>query len=419
MFSCKPRFPPLAAWLVGFSLLRFFAVAFPVAASLTLLCAAEPLQLVSERYILTEAFGTFVFAVLLVAAFAYLRLSSFSLLALIQILGVSLVTLRVSALPLVVTLSILLPLLSRRAMSVWKSLRRSLRGTSARVTWARGLRFIALPLVFSIGFSQLMLFGYRLIYGALTGGPAAYTHADGLFLAADLAPVIKPLDFPVPATRDAVFRSIKYPLSDPDLRSAQRLFPGGLDDSITRAGRASEVEANRLARDTAWNALRRDPLAAVRLALSTYAEYFDYNKLKSFVLLEQRGVPPLPRDIDMMKVTFGLDVRQRNLNSWTKTWEQHAILWYWFLLIVPLVFPLALVANLRRATTAHLICAVCALAFLFDAIAPVEFPDPRYLTTLAWLAFLMIGSLFPRSAARTRASLEAHRFASADGLEIT
>ena len=393
----------LAAWLVAFALVRFFAAEFRLAAGLSLACALEPLQLVSERYMLTEAIGTFVFAVLLVAAFTYLRTSSLSILALIQMLGVFLVSLRVKWLLLAVTLSILLPLFSRRALSVWRTFRR-------RRDFGRALRFVAIPLIFSVGLSQVMLFGYRLLYGALTDGPPGYTHADGFFLAAELAPVVDPGAFPAPSMRDAVFRDLTYPLADPDLRYAQRLLPGGLDNAIERACGGRAIEANRLAHITAVNALREHAVAAARLAVTTYDEYFDYSKAKANLLFEQRGIAPLPRDVDMMKLVFGADVRQRNISSATKTWELWAIPWYWFLLFLPFIYMLALLAVPKRVLPAHIICAVCAMIFVFNAVVPVELADPRYLTTLAWLAFVLIGSLFSRRVRRTAPTVERPAF---------
>lgn len=383
----------VAAWLVGFALIRYFAASFRIAAICALACAVEPLQLVSERYVLTEAFGTFVFAIYLVAVFAYLRSGSLSLLALVQVLGVFLVALRLSFLPVVLCVSVLAPLLWRRAASFWRALARTINNHSPRLSWNVAIRFIAIPLVFSIAISQLMLFGYRILYGQLTGGPSGYTHAAGTFLAAEFAPLIQPLDFPIATQRQTVFGRLAYPLSNPDLRSAQRTLPGGLDAAILRDARGNQLEADRLARATALNAIERDPIGVIELAASTFAEYFHYDKLRVDTHLEQTGGPPLPRDIAMMKITFGLDVADRSLPSLTKSWEQACIIWYWFLLILPLVFPVYLALNRRQAGAAHLICAVCALWFLFDAVVPVERPDPRYLTTLAWLAFIIVGSL--------------------------
>lgn len=160
----------IASWLVGVCLVRYFASGFLIAALCALACAVEPLQLAAERCVSAESVGTFVFAVFLLAAFSYLKTSSISTLALIQILGVLLVTLRLGFLPIVSSMSVVLPVLSRRAISFWRSSRRF------GINWISALRFVFVPLLVSIILSQGLLFAYRHLYGELLNKPPAYTY---------------------------------------------------------------------------------------------------------------------------------------------------------------------------------------------------------------------------------------------------
>ena len=114
----------IASWLVGVCLVRYFGASFKIAALCSIACAVEPLQLMRERYVMTETLATFGFAVLMWAMLNYLKTSGVSTLSLIQILGVLLVSLRLSFLPIVVVMSVVLPLVSRRGISFWRSSRR-------------------------------------------------------------------------------------------------------------------------------------------------------------------------------------------------------------------------------------------------------------------------------------------------------
>jgi hypothetical protein len=296
----------IASWLVGVCLLRYFASGFRIAALCALACAVEPLQLAAERSVSAESIATFVFAVFLLAAFSYLKTSSVSTLALVQILGALLITLRLRFLPIVLTMSIVLPILSRRAISFWRSSRRF------GINWINGLRFVFAPLLVSIILSQTLLFAYRHLYGELLDKPPAYTY-----------------------------------------RATNR-FP--------------------------------------RPAASTYAEYFDINRLKSNLQLEEgQFVDALSGETQAIRVALGIDVQTRRFASLTKKWENESLVWCCFLMILPLVFPVYLAINWRRIRTPHVVCGLCGLLLLLGAVVPVESPKPRYLTTLAWLAFIMIG----------------------------
>src|SRR5262249_22581654 len=56
-------FSAFAAWLLSFVLAKVFSVRNVLAAMAGILCAIEPLQLLAERYILTECCVNFLFAV--------------------------------------------------------------------------------------------------------------------------------------------------------------------------------------------------------------------------------------------------------------------------------------------------------------------------------------------------------------------
>ncbi len=146
---------------------------------------------------------------------------------------------------------------------------------------------VAVHLLTAVLLTQALLFGYRHWYGHLAHEPAEYLSRDGFFLAADMAPIIKPVDFPVAGKRAQVFGSLRFPLSDPDARRVQRWVEGGICQAILHSADNNEDEANRLARKTALRAIKRNPLGLLKLGALTYWEFFRYDQLKWALELNQ------------------------------------------------------------------------------------------------------------------------------------
>jgi hypothetical protein len=325
----------IASWLIGVCLVRYFASGFTIAALCSLACAIEPLQLRAERCVLTESVASFVFAVFLVAIFSYLKTSSLSLLALIQILAVLLVTLRVSFVAAAWIASFFIPLASRRAISFWRSSRQSIRrGSVAGIKWITAVRFVLLPLSFSILLSQSLLFGYHRLHRELLRQPTTYPNRAGLSV-----PVV------VPPPADSF-------------------------ESLKQAG-------------------------------FKYAKYFNVDRLmRSLQLDEGQFVDALPGETQAIRVAFGIDVTKQSSTfppgfrsmPLTKRWQERSVMWCWFVILLPLLYPAYLAIHWRRIRVPHIIVGLCGLMLLLEAVVPVESPNPRYLTTLAWLEFLMIGS---------------------------
>jgi hypothetical protein len=313
----------IGSWLIAACLVRYFATGFMLAAVCSVACAVEPLQLIAERYVLTESVLTFVFAVFLVAVFSYLKTSSLSLLALIQIIAVILISLRASFVPLAWIASISIPLCSRRAISFWRSSRQSMRRSSGGIKWISGLRFVLVPLFFSILLSQSLLLGYRHLYGELLQRPPAYTY--------------------------------------------------GTD----------------LARVAGFGLLNQ--------AASKYVEYFDTGRFNSSLQREEgQFVDALPGETNAIKVAFGIDVARQSPASLARKWEERCLIWCWCVVLLPILYPLYLAVKWRRIRMPHIVVALCGMILLLQALLAGGSPAPRYLTTLGWLAFLMIGSMAAR-----------------------
>ena len=197
-----------SAWLVAICLIRYLRTSVAVGATCSLLCAIEPLQLLAERYVLTETLATLVFAVFMLLCFRYFASPNLQRLLVIQVSGVLLISLRISFLPLIILCSFALPLfLQRERRSAFFTLGELFRsrlkdGGSFR-------RQIALPLLLGFLLSQTLLVGYRHLYGSLIGPPMrghpALFYRQGMFLISDFAPIIQSVDYPIPGQRAEIF----------------------------------------------------------------------------------------------------------------------------------------------------------------------------------------------------------------------
>jgi hypothetical protein len=393
----------IAAWIVSVCLVRFFQVRFWIAAIAGLLCAIEPLQLISERFVLTEAPSTFLFAIYIFLALEYLKLGRLAILVLLQCVAIPLISLRISFLPLVLLSSVLVPLLGPWGRRLWRNLWKA-RGPDASL-WP-GLRQGVVHLLIAVLVSQTCLFCYRHLNGRLSRLPAAYVYADGQFLLCFWAPIVQKGDFPIPELRNAIFDNLQYNLRDPALRANQCYSPGGLVPNLIKAvdarngGPDAQLEY-KLAKRTALRAARRDPLALLRLSAKTFAAYFDTASLRQQEEIEEGfhhdSTPEFKQDL---LTRFGERYDGVHIQSFTQQYHFRMIPWYQFLIVAPLLFiPLALLAS-REYFLQWMYLGIVALMFACQAVVVTPIPNARYLTALAWLIMLMfsaaIGSVYEK-----------------------
>lgn len=139
----------------------------------------------------------------------------------------------------------------------------------------------------------------------------------------------------------------------------------------------------------------------LRVAGSRYSEYFNADRLRQSLELEEgQFVDAVPGETQAIWVAFGIDVTEQSPTSGrmpvTKAWQERTVIWCWFVIVLPLLYFGYLAANWRRVRVPHTIVGLCGLVLLLEALVPADSPNPRYLTTLAWLEFLMIGSVGTR-----------------------
>jgi hypothetical protein len=132
-------------------------------------------------------------------------------------------------------------------------------------------------------------------------------------------------------------------------------------------------------------------------AAPRYAEYFNAGKFRwSLQREEGQFVDALPGETKAILVAFGIDVSRQSPASLARKWEERCLIWCWCVVLLPILYPVYLAVKWRRIRMPHIVVALCGMILLLQALLPAGSPAPRYLTTLAWLAFLMIGSMAGR-----------------------
>ena len=388
--------------MVAFALERYARASKGIALCCALLCAIEPLQLVYERFILTEALSTFLFAALVTLAFRYLADNDAAALLVIPLIGTALVSVRVSFLPQLSATSVLLPLLSPAAVSFWKTVR-----IRSQIAQFRHGKTVLVHLILLGVLTSTCLYVYRGWYGKKINGPPAYIEESGLFIMSDFAPILQPSDFVDPDIRKRLFEKQLVDLHNHYLRTAQRFAPNGLsqtllnivapDHSGVAVARASDV-----ARAAAIHAIRRDPAGFAELIEQNLVDYFNWADLHRALLVDQFRDQPIPPSTQDMFKNFGFDVPRQPPAGLTMLWAEHSGYWCMFLILLPPLASLFLfVPNMSGKPQLFLLLIYAWMIWGVSTVA-VEGDAPRYLTALAWLFFLILGVVWTGLAGRAK-----------------
>jgi len=237
------------------------------------LCSLDPLQLVWERYVMTETVSLFFYALVLLFSFLYLKQRCLWQLAIVQILSLLVISFRMSYLLVVQVSAFLLPLIAflpEIRAAFWKHPSTLLK-TSA-------IKSAGLHLIFSILLMFVLLQGYRQLNGRLAGREPAFLHNSGLSVLTTWAPVLKPTDSPDPRLSELIANGNQFRLNDLWSRDGQLYSPGGLVD------RWKQIEPNaaisdQVAKQAALNALLRRPMDVVTLGAKTFLHYWNFEHI--------------------------------------------------------------------------------------------------------------------------------------------
>ena len=216
--------------------------------------ALGPAQLFYERMVLAETAGLCAFVAFFAAASAYLARGRAIWLPVSVLLGLAAASLRMNYVPVVIVISLGLPLLRLFDPAARPSRRRLL---------AHGVAAVA---CFALAHGA-----YREYVGERFQTSPGYIGTVGFMRMGLVAPLITPGNF-VRAGLPADFaKRLTFDLSDPDTRPVQLWMKGGLADAIAKQG----LDVEKTCRKLSAYALREDPFGLVRLGLHTLGGYFD------------------------------------------------------------------------------------------------------------------------------------------------
>jgi hypothetical protein len=379
---------------------RFFRISNRLSFLFGLMCALDPCQLVWERYVMTETFSLVVYVLVLYWSLAYLRDRRLWQLALVQALSVLLIGFRMSYLLVVQACTILLPLIAFARCGLPALRNRSGTRAPEEAVLTTGLMHVAA----SIAMMFVLHGAYKYANGWLSKREPAYLHDSGLHLAAVWAPALKPSDATDSRFRDLIANGDQFKIDDLKLRNAQHFGEGFLIDRWAKIEK-NRRKRDRIARETAMNALRRRPLQIAGLALKTYMGYWGIASIQLYAR-EDLGYGELSDEqLNVFVEKFRFTTVKR-LPAQPFSLSQQYFLggWpYYFIVVVsPLICALAMWVSRQRAFVFLLFVHASILMVVITALSPQA--SVRYLQPVSLLTLLSIAICIDWLARKARPS---------------
>ena len=310
-----------ACGLLGACLRRFFDVSPAIAAGAIIACAADPLQLLHERLVMTESFSLAFLALVLAGSFAYCERPRLATLFVLQVLFLALISLRLQFLLPVGMVLMLLPLAGNAG-----------RGQPA----ARWLGKALLHSVISIALMAALHGAYRATLGLKHRMYPAYSYGTSGMVICAFAPLLRPADAPSPALAAAIQNDSTYPLADRALRNDQLWNSGGLinrienlEGGLDRADASERLILRRMA--------MRAPAAMLLFGLQNYAGYWDIPDMPATLRQERDSGPYDPGFTTTLLNDFHLDTRSYPHPALSKALDSLLPPWLVVLLASPLI----------------------------------------------------------------------------------
>jgi hypothetical protein len=354
------------------------------------ICALDPFQLVWERYVMTETISLFFYVAGLYCSFLYLKHRGIRHLVIAQGLWVLLIGFRMSYLPVVQVSAVLLPVMAfyPLLLATWRSRR------GAQVDRSHPVRRTFVHLLTSIALMLLLHGAYKQVNGWLCGRAPAYLYATGLHLLAFWAPILTPADASDERLARIIAQGDEFDIKELTARNSQRFDPDYLVD------RWQEVEpdgprANRIAKETALRALRRNPLQVLHLAAQTFAQYWNLKDLRHYASIDLGHNDLTLEQNSMLAESFHLATDGRIIGAPPTVLQQYFLLswpYCYFVLLSPILGAWAVyVARERRLALLLLLHLVIILAVTFTfAVAPsLRYLQPASVLTLLTVAICL------------------------------
>lgn len=365
----------LLAWIMH----DFLQVRRSWATLLAVLSVLDPLQLLHERMVLTEAFTQLAFVACMAALILYIcRGSAWVLMAAIAV-GTIIIALRSVYIPLLLTWPLL---------AVWVRYRDSA-GTG--MTQQRALIHAS----FALALTLVCHAAFRQTVAGLTGYGPRYVPEAPYFQLAAWAPVMEPDDAFDAPTADLIrrFQQGDHPLGLRSEREYHRWNWQGFVakfESLHGTKPQGIVEARRIV----WRLLWRHPLGILHVAVGSYADYFSDLWLRPERRRVESGIGAelFAPQIEILRERFNWDAAVGTSRLTPVRHYYHAA-WPWYALL--LASPFFMLLSLRVALP--LLRSIVLFLFFGATVSIVSFclfgqiPTMRYLAPLSPLVCVMCG----------------------------
>ncbi len=367
---------------------------------LGLVWAVAPIQLMYERFMMSECVSLFVFAIHLAIGAQFIRRPHAIWFGALALTAFLLVALRVSYLPNVMLSAVVLPLMALHPSSTGSS--------SPDSPWGPRVRATAVYLALSLVLTGVALTGYKQLYAYKSGNPLAYHARQGYFILATVTPLLSPSDFADPDLRAAVFAEGGLDLKDPALREEQLWNGEGLLRRMERwIGDSNAVD--QVAREIAMDAIVSHPVKFIGLGWMNARAYLQPEIVAEMVRLDLNRDRPLFGEFEhklIESLSYNGDWKRSSL---TADFFFQSVPWYVLLVAVSLPLGLAAMAvsfsrdRLALFAATHLLMAFGVVMWL--AITATV----RYLHVVEFLFLLTLGLTAAELLARrsTRAEKQA------------
>ena len=273
------------------------------------LCAVDPLQLVWERYVLTETLSLLLYALVLERSLAYLRHRRIRDILIIQVIAVLLIGFRMSYLLVVQVSAVLLPLIAFLPELLARLRKHSVNFPPRFVLLRQATGHCLVSVIAMVGLHT----GYKQANGLLSEREPGYLYSSGIFLLAIWAPALEPADAPDPRLAELIAKGDEFQIKDLALRNAQVFMPGFLVPRWLEL-EPDPVKAGEVAKATAMHALTRNPWAIMTLAGQTFSGYWDKPSIKHYAEIDLGHVDLTAEQVTLLAEKFHADFPQEIVN---------------------------------------------------------------------------------------------------------
>lgn len=363
------------------------------------ICALDPLQLVWERYVMTETISLLVYVASLYFSFLYLKHRSIRHLAIVQGLWVLLIGFRMSYLLVVQVSAVLLPILafSPLLLEIWRN-----RGGAARGERVSSVKTALIHFATSIAMLLLFHGVYKGVNGLITGREPAYLYATGLHLLAFWAPILTPADASDERLARIIEQGDEFNIKDLTERNNQRFE----EDYLVYRWQQIEFDTTRasdIAKETALRALRRNPLQVLGLAVRTFGQYWNLKDLRHYATIDLGHHDLTPEQNAMLAESFHFATDGRIVGA-PPTFLQRFFLISWpycyFILLSPLLGVWAVYLGRERQIASLLLlhlAIILAVTFTFAVAPSLRYLQPASVLTLLTVALCLRSFLDSRT----------------------